>query len=120
MMRIVGLWQEFQQASIAVKRLGDLMNAPAEPYTAIPTRSPRSGAATVEIDGVGFRYDRNKPWVLRQFSLTLKPGVITVLTGASGSGKSTLTRLLLGYHRPEEGVIRIDGRDIAYLAANEL
>jgi len=120
MMRIVGLWQELQQASIAVKRLGDLMNAPAEPYTAIPSRGPRSAAATVEIDTVGFRYDRNKPWVLRQFSLTLKPGEITVLTGASGSGKSTLTRLLLGYHRPEEGVIRIDGRDIAFLAANEL
>lgn len=120
MMRIVGLWQEFQQASIAVKRLGDLMNAPAEPYTAVPTRSSRSDAAVVEIDSVGFRYDRNKPWVLRQFSFTLKPGEITVLTGASGSGKSTLTRLLLGYHRPEEGVIRIDGRDIAYLAANEL
>lgn len=46
--------------------------------------------------------------MLRQFSLTLKPGEITVLTGASGSGKSTLTRLLLGYHRPDEGVIRID------------
>jgi subfamily B ATP-binding cassette protein HlyB/CyaB len=28
MMRIVGLWQEFQQASIAVKRLGDVMDAP--------------------------------------------------------------------------------------------
>jgi subfamily B ATP-binding cassette protein HlyB/CyaB len=31
MMRIAGLWQEFQQASIAVKRLGDILDAPTEP-----------------------------------------------------------------------------------------
>ena len=31
MLRMVGLWQQFQQAAIAVKRLGDVMNAPAEP-----------------------------------------------------------------------------------------
>jgi ABC-type bacteriocin/lantibiotic exporter with double-glycine peptidase domain len=38
-LRLVGLWQEFQQADIAVKRLGDVMNAPAEPMTLIPTRA---------------------------------------------------------------------------------
>ena len=34
MLRLVGLWQEFQQAGSRVKRLGDVMNAPAEPYCA--------------------------------------------------------------------------------------
>ncbi|MDI1300214.1 hypothetical protein [Methylotenera sp.] len=35
----MGLMQEFQQADIAVKRLGDLMDAPPEPYSPIPTRA---------------------------------------------------------------------------------
>lgn len=39
------MYQEFQQADIAVKRLGDLMNAPTEPYSIIPTR------ANVEAQG---------------------------------------------------------------------
>ncbi|HEY1090145.1 MAG TPA: ABC transporter transmembrane domain-containing protein, partial [Burkholderiaceae bacterium] len=42
-LRLVGLWQEFQQANIAVKRLGDVMNAPSEPHSLIPQRS-RGGA----------------------------------------------------------------------------
>ncbi len=120
MMRIVGLWQEFQQASIAVKRLGDLMNAPAEPHDALPSRASQSRPAAVSVEAVGFRYGSNQPWTLQDFSLALAPGQLTVLTGASGSGKSTLTKLLLGYRRPESGRIRLDGRDIAFLAANEL
>src|SRR6185436_15509595 len=39
MLRLAGLWQEFQQASISVKRLGDIMDAPAEPYALTPARA---------------------------------------------------------------------------------
>ncbi|WP_426107917.1 hypothetical protein [Massilia sp. TSP1-1-2] len=38
MLRLVGLWQQFQQASLSVARLGDLMNAPVDPYSVIPSR----------------------------------------------------------------------------------
>ncbi len=38
MLRMVGLWQQFQQASLSVARLGDIMNAPMEPYSLIPGR----------------------------------------------------------------------------------
>src|SRR3954463_11075140 len=48
MLRIAGLWQEFQQASVAVKRLGDIMNAPAEPYSVLPARAP-GGAGALEL-----------------------------------------------------------------------
>ena len=40
--------------------------------------------------------------------------------GPSGSGKSTLAKLLQGFYQPSEGAIRIDGRDIRHLSANEL
>ena len=33
MLKLVGLWQQFQQAAIAVRRLGDIMDVPAEPWT---------------------------------------------------------------------------------------
>jgi subfamily B ATP-binding cassette protein HlyB/CyaB len=38
LLRLVGLWQEFQQASIAVKRLGDILDMPREPHTLVPHR----------------------------------------------------------------------------------
>ena len=38
MLRLVGLWQQFQQANLSVQRMGDIMNAPTEPYSILPTR----------------------------------------------------------------------------------
>ena len=53
--------------------------------------------------------------VLRGVSLALQAGESMALTGESGSGKSTLLHLLGGLDTPDEGVIRIEGRDIAKL-----
>jgi ATP-binding cassette, subfamily B, bacterial HlyB/CyaB len=119
MLRIAGLWQEFQQASIAVQRLGDIMDAPAEPYAVTPSRAPE-GKGELQIVELAFRYSPEHPVLFRRLNLALQPGKLTVLTGPSGSGKSTLARLLLGFYQPEEGRITIDGRDIRHFCANEL
>jgi len=119
MLRLVGLWQEFQQASVAVKRLGDVMNLATEPFTLIPARGRRS-AGHIDVQQVGFRYNDERPFVYRNLNMTLQPGQLIVLMGASGSGKSTLTKLLMGFYPPSEGQILIDGRDIRNLSANEL
>ncbi|MEZ5615811.1 MAG: peptidase domain-containing ABC transporter [Rhodocyclaceae bacterium] len=119
MLRIVGLWQEFQQANIAVKRLGDLMDAPAEPHALIPHREA-GGAGRIDLRQVSFRYSNAHPFLYRNLNLTLKPGRLSVLMGPSGCGKSTLAKLLQGFYPPTDGQILLDGRDIRHLAANEL
>ncbi len=119
MLRLASLWQEFQQADIAVKRLGDLMDAPTEPYTLTPSRAP-GGAGQIAISALSFRYSENHPYLYRNLNLTFKPGNLTVITGPSGCGKSTLAKLLQGFYPAEDGRIDIDGRDIRHLSANEL
>ncbi len=119
MLRIVGLWQEFQQANIAVKRLGDLMDAPAEPHALIPHRES-GGAGRIDLRQVSFRYSEQHPFLYRNLNLVLKPGRLSVLMGPSGCGKSTLAKLLQGFYPPTDGQILLDGRDIRHLAANEL
>jgi subfamily B ATP-binding cassette protein HlyB/CyaB len=119
MLHLVGLWQQFQQADIAVKRLGDVMNAPAEPYSLLPAREAK-GDGRVEIRDFSFRYAENLPWLYKNFSLAIETGRCVAIMGPSGSGKSTLAKLLQGFYQPEEGNIAIDGRDIRYLSANEL
>lgn len=118
-LRLVGLWQEFQQANIAVKRLGDIMNVPAEPYTLSPSRD-KGGQGDISIEGLSFRYSDDTPWLYRNFNLYLKAGQCLAVTGASGSGKSTLMKLLQGFYQAGEGQIKIDERDIRHLSANEL
>jgi len=118
-MRLVGLWQQFQQAKLAVERLGDLMNAPIEPYSLTPSRQTQ-GLGRIEADAVAFRYAEDRPWLYRGLSLTIEPGKTVALMGPSGSGKSTLAKLLQGFYWPSEGQIRIDGIDIRQLSANEL
>lgn len=118
-MRIASLWQEAQQAAVAVRRLRDLMDCPPEPYSH-DVRRERAAAATVEIRDLGFRYGPNLPWLFRGLSFRLSPGRLLVVTGPSGCGKSTLAGLLLGFRRPEEGCICIDGKDVRTFSANEL
>ena len=119
MLRLVGLWQDFQQADIAVKRLGDILDMPQEPHTLTPKRE-NSGQARIDLVDLGFRYSEHHPWLYRNLAMRFKPGHLTVLMGPSGCGKSTLAKLMLGFYQPVEGHIALDGRDIRYLAANEL
>jgi len=120
MLRLAGLWQEFQQADIAVKRLGDLMDAPAEPHALVPARARGNTGGKVELRDVSFRYSDKHPYLYRNLNLILQPGKLTVLMGPSGCGKSTLGKMLQGFYWPTDGSILLDGYDIRHLAANEL
>jgi ATP-binding cassette, subfamily B, bacterial HlyB/CyaB len=121
-MRLVGLWQAFQQAKFlninsAVKRLGDVMNAPAEPMTLIPTRANVNQATNITVDGLGFKYSDDLPWLYQNLSFNIQAGHCVLVMGLSGSGKSTLAKLLLGFYRPQQGNIKLNGQDISYLTA---
>ncbi len=119
MLRMVGLYQEAQQARLAVQRLGDIMNVPAEPHALLPSRAP-DAQGRIELENLSFRYGNDAPWLFRDFSHIFPPGRTTLIMGPSGSGKSTLAKLLLGFYRPQEGRVTLDGQDIRHLPANEL
>jgi subfamily B ATP-binding cassette protein HlyB/CyaB len=129
-MRLVGLWQQFQQARLAVLRLGDLMDAPAEPYGITPTRAsapaagapsqPAPAAPVIDIQALAFRYGDDRPFLYEDLSLQVRAGECVALMGPSGSGKSTLARLLQGFYPPTRGRILIEGIDVRHLTANEL
>ncbi|MGA1622675.1 MAG: NHLP bacteriocin export ABC transporter permease/ATPase subunit [Synechocystis sp.] len=69
----------------------------------------------VSVENVTFRYQTDKPPVLKEVSLSINPGDFVALVGATGCGKSTLMRLLLGFETPESGVIYFDDQDLSQL-----
>ena len=119
LLRLVGLWQQFQQARLSVERLGDIMNVPPEPYSVEPNRL-REQRGLIELEAVSFRYADELPFLYQGFNLRVEPGKVVALMGPSGSGKSTLAKLLQGFYLPSEGTIRLDGHDLRNLSANEL
>jgi subfamily B ATP-binding cassette protein HlyB/CyaB len=83
-------------------------------------KGDNAGGALVEFRDLSFRYGDNRPYLCRHLNLALHPGACVAIMGPPGSGKSTLAKLLQGFYVPTDGQIKLDGRDIADLTANEL
>ncbi|MCA3657949.1 MAG: ABC transporter ATP-binding protein, partial [Methylobacterium sp.] len=76
-------------------------------------------AGEIRFEHVSFGYDPHLP-VLRDISLTIRPGEKIGLVGRSGAGKSTLVNLLLHFNRPTSGRILLDGQDVMQLQQESL
>ena len=113
LLRLVNLWQEFQQVGISVQRLGDILNTQPEPsYNPSRTTLPQVNGHIV-FEDVTFRYRPDGTEVLRKVSFTVVPGQVIGIVGRSGSGKSTIAKLLQRLYVPERGRILVDGVDLA-------
>ncbi|MFC7535913.1 type I secretion system permease/ATPase [Sphingomonas sp. GCM10030256] len=111
-LRLAQLAQDFQQARLAVDRLGDILNSPSEPTSASRSALPEI-KGSIRFDQVRFRYRLDGPEVLRGVSLEIAPGEMLGIVGPSGSGKSTLTKLVQRLHVPEGGRVLVDGVDLS-------
>jgi ATP-binding cassette, subfamily B, bacterial HlyB/CyaB len=115
LMGLVGLWSLLNDASVAMERLGDVLDLP-------PEQRPEELASRVAIpelqgdirfDGVYFRYDGSEtPYVLENITVDIKPGELVAIVGRSGSGKTTLAKLIVGFYPPTDGRLTVDGYDI--------
>ncbi|WNO61035.1 type I secretion system permease/ATPase [Rheinheimera sp. MMS21-TC3] len=112
-MRLVNLWQDFQQAKVSIERLGDVLNAPTEQgYNPNRTTLPNL-QGQVSLQQVSFRYRPDSAPILNNVSLDINTGERIGIVGRSGSGKSTLTKLIQRLYVPQGGRVLIDGIDLA-------
>jgi subfamily B ATP-binding cassette protein HlyB/CyaB len=112
--RLVQVWQEFQQAGIAVARLGDVLDTPPEPQRSIREARARV-RGRVTFENVTFRYRTDGPAALRDVSFDVAPGEVVGLVGRSGCGKSTVAALIQRLYLPGAGRVLIDGLDLSLL-----
>jgi ABC-2 type transport system ATP-binding protein len=68
-------------------------------------------ATPLVAEGVSRRYRRGRPWAIKGVDLVIPRGTITALVGPNGAGKSTLIRSWMGFERPDEGRVLVEGID---------
>jgi ATP-binding cassette subfamily B protein len=115
LMGLVGLWSRMGDATVAMERLGDVLDIE-------PEQKPADVAARVvlpdlrgelKLEHMYFRYGGDDtPYVLEDIDIDIKPGQLVAIVGRSGSGKTTLAKLLVGFYPPSEGKIFVDGYEM--------
>jgi len=113
-LRLVNLWNEFQQVLLAVDRLGDILNHPAESQSEHAITLPKV-AGSVRFHNISFKYGVDTPNVLNRLSFDIPAGSSVGLVGRSGSGKSTITKLIQRLYIPQDGIIYIDDVDSRHM-----
>jgi len=113
-LRLVNLWNEFQQALLSVDRIGDILNNKAEVSSGKDITLPSLNGA-VRFENVCFKYVPDSPYVLDKVNFDAKPGMSIGIVGRSGSGKSTITKLIERLYIINEGAIYIDDIDIRHI-----
>lgn len=115
------VWNELQRAAGGMGRISELLvETPAIAAPAQPVDAPAPRGA-LTFDAVTFHYPtRPDTAALDAFTLDVAPGETVALVGPSGAGKSTVLSMLLRFHDPEAGAVRIDGVDVRALAPEAL
>ncbi|NCN04535.1 MAG: ABC transporter ATP-binding protein [Spirochaetales bacterium] len=69
--------------------------------------------------GYGVKVGRKEKTLVQNIHISLEPGKLVGLIGPNGAGKSTLLGLLLGYLKPTQGLVEIEGKNLRNLKDKE-
>ena len=111
--QFISFMQATQDAKISLERLGEIYDRPDEEPDDEPRIRTIPDSAPLEFRDVVFHYEGpNSERALDGVSLTIPVRKVTAIVGASGSGKTTMLKLLLGFYRPTQGEVLLDGRPL--------
>ncbi|KJH71675.1 type I secretion system permease/ATPase [Aliterella atlantica] len=114
LLRLIQLWQNFQETALSLERLGDILDTPTEIEVAGKDNIPMPEiSGRVQYESVSFRFSSSGEKQLKNVNLDFPSGTFVGVVGLSGAGKSTLTKLLPRLYELDSGRILIDGYDIS-------
>jgi ATP-binding cassette subfamily B protein len=119
---IADKWNTFLSGMTSAERVFSILDWPVEDKEInihLPAVPIVDLTGHIVFENVWFAYVA-EDWVLRDFSLEIKPGENIGIVGHTGAGKSTLIGLLMRFYEPQKGRILLDGKDIRELDRRSL
>ncbi|WP_407454468.1 peptidase domain-containing ABC transporter [Methanobrevibacter sp.] len=105
--------QSLQDAKMSMERIGEIHEKEEEEIVSDLKITEVPHDAQIEFKNVSFSYRKgNTDLVLDDISFTIPTKKITAIVGTSGSGKSTILKLILGFYKPVEGNVFLDGHPL--------
>ncbi|MEH2226704.1 peptidase domain-containing ABC transporter [Nostoc sp.] len=114
LLRLMQLWQNFQETALSLQRLADILDTPQEVEIGnCQNILMPSVQGSVRFENLSFSFAEHGPLQLCNINLDFPAGSFVGIVGQSGSGKSTLLKLLPRLYEPKSGKILIDDYDIS-------
>ncbi|MFF8450195.1 ABC transporter ATP-binding protein [Streptomyces leeuwenhoekii] len=104
----------YQQASVSLGRIQELLREPTSTRAAEQARPVRSLRGEIAFEGVRFRYGGEEE-ALGGIDLRIPAGQTVAFVGETGAGKSTLVKLVARFYDPTAGRVTVDGTDLREL-----
>ena len=117
---LTGLLNDIQAAAAPAERILEIMAIPGEGVRERELPALPRHRASIEFDGVRFRYEGADRDALRGVDLRIAHGEFIAIVGPNGCGKTTLASLLVRLFDPTEGSVRIDGAEITGVSLSSL
>jgi ATP-binding cassette subfamily B protein len=111
--RLAACWQSFQEASLSLENIADVVNQPLETKDDEVNNIPMPPLrGKINIEEASFSYGAEQTQQLSAISLEIPEASFVGLVGQSGCGKSTLLKMIARLYSPTQGRVMIDGLDI--------
>jgi ATP-binding cassette subfamily B protein len=110
--RLARMRVSIEAGMVGVRKLFKILDYPTVLKEKPDAKDLAKGPGRVAFENVCFAYTQDQR-VLKNLTLAFESGKITALVGPSGAGKSTLINLIMRLYDPSEGVVRVDGHNIA-------
>jgi ATP-binding cassette, subfamily B, bacterial len=107
-----GIYQTVARASVSVDEIFRILNVQEDLEESPDAVDLAELKGAVEFDRVGFGYEQSGRPLLENVSFRAEPKQTIAIVGPSGSGKTTLMALLMRFYNPQQGALRVDGRDV--------